>query len=85
MSGVADFAPDHDEHALLKVDRAHKAHEKISGELSEALVAAQKKVYAQFNPIFFESQAVLYDAMTAAAKAGFTYEEMAQTMGCANH
>lgn len=82
--GVADFTVQ-DENALLNVDRAHKAVEKTSRELEEALLAAQRKVYEQFSPLLFECQSVLYEAMGKAARAGFSYEDMAKTMGCANH
>lgn len=84
MSEVADFT-NVDENALLNVDRAHQAVEKIQVEIVEAVRQAQIKVYEKYNPILFESQSVLYEAMAKAAQAGFSYEEMAQTMQCSNH
>lgn len=84
MSEVADFRNTSAE-TLLNVDRAHKAFEKVQTELVEAMQAAQRKVETEFNPVLFESQSVLYEAMAKAAAAGFTYEQMAQTMNCENH
>lgn len=84
MSGVADFTVQ-DEEAMLKLDRAHKAYEKAQNEVVEALEEAQRKVYERYNPLLFESQSVLYEAMANAARAGFNYEDMVQTMGCTSH
>lgn len=82
--GVADFTLP-DENALLNLDRAHQAFEKVQSEYVEAMNAAQRKVQEQFNSLFYESQSVLYEAMGKAAKAGFSDAEMAQTMGCGSH
>lgn len=84
MSGVADFTQQ-TEDALLNVDRAHKAFEKVQSEMVEAISKAQNAVMHQFNPILFESQSVLYEAMARASQAGFSYDDMARTMSCDNH
>lgn len=81
---VADFTQQ-DENALLNLDRAHNAYEKVENEIVEALSEAQMKVYERFNPILFESRSVLYEAMGKAAKAGFTYAQLRETMNCDNH
>lgn len=84
MSGVADFRVDN-ENALLNVDRAHKALEKINEELRDAMDAASDKIAEQFNPIIFASQSVLYEAMSKASEAGFTYSQLREVMDCDNH
>lgn len=85
MSGdVADFTVQ-DENALLHLDRAHTAFEKVQKEYVEALDAARLKVTEQYNPLFYEAQSVLYEAMGKAAKAGFSDNEMAKTMQCGAH
>lgn len=84
MSDVADFTQQ-TEDALLNVDRAHKAYEKVQSEMIEAINKAQNDVMQRFNPVLFESQSVLYEAMARASQAGFSYDDMAQTMSCDNH
>jgi hypothetical protein len=81
---VADFTVQ-DENALLNLDRAHKAFEKVQTEFSEALEAARRKTIEQHNPIFYEAQSVLYEAMGKASRAGFSDSEMAQAMQCGSH
>jgi hypothetical protein len=85
MSGeVADFSVQ-DENVLLNLDRAHKAFEKVQAEYGEAMDAARVKVTEQYNPLFYEAQSVLYEAMGKASKAGFSDAQMAQTMQCGVH
>jgi hypothetical protein len=71
--------------ALIDVDRAHKAVEKINDEIDAATKAAVAKINAEFSPIVFESQSVLYEAMSKAARVGFTYKELRDAMDCDNH
>jgi non-canonical (house-cleaning) NTP pyrophosphatase len=73
------------ETALLDVDRAHKALEKVQAELEAAIDAANERIAEQFNPIVFASQSVLYEAMGKAASAGFTYAQLRETMDCDSH
>lgn len=84
MSEVADFRISRDD-ALLNVDRAHKAVEKINDEITEAVNAATAKINAEYTPLVFEAQSVLYEAMAKAASVGFTYRELNEVMDCDGH
>lgn len=71
--------------ALLDVDRAHKALEKINDEIDAAVIAATAKINGEYTPIMFAAQSVLYEAMGKAAEAGFTYQQLRDTMDCDAH
>lgn len=71
--------------ALIDVDRAHKALDKIQAELHAACDAATTRIANDFNPIIFASQSVLYEAMGKAAAAGFTYDQLREVMDCDGH
>lgn len=75
----------HSETALLDVDRAHKALEKVQAELEAAIDAANERIAKEFNPIVFASQSVLYEAMGNAANAGFSYAQLREVMDCDMH
>lgn len=81
---VADFTAQ-DEDVLLNVDRAHKALEKVNDEIGEAVEEATAKINAEYSPICFAAQSVLYEAMSKAASQGFTYRELAEVMQCDGH
>ena len=66
MNEVADFT-DTGKDLLIMVDLAHKALEKINAEIGEAVEAATAKINAEYTPLVFESQSVLYEAMAKAA------------------
>jgi len=84
MSEVADFT-DTGKDLLIKVDLAHRALEKINAEIDEAVAQATAKINAEYTPIVFESQSVLYEAMAKAAAIGFTYRELNKVMDCNSH
>jgi len=84
MSEVADFKTSSAD-TLLNVDMAHKAVEKINAEISAAVEAATAKINAEYTPLVFESQSVLYEAMAKAAAAGFTYRQLNDVMDCDGH
>lgn len=71
--------------ALIDVDRAHKALEKINSELVAACDAATDKIAQDFNPIIFAAQSVLYEKMGQAANVGFTYNQLREVMDCDGH
>jgi hypothetical protein len=71
--------------ALIDVDRAHKAVEKINDEIDAAVEAATLAINAKYGPVSYASQSVLYEAMGKAAEAGFTRTQMAEVMDCDNH
>ena len=84
MNEVADFT-DTGKDLLIRVDLAHKALEKINAEIGEAVEAATAKINAEYTPLVFESQSVLYEAMAKAAAAGFTYRQLNDVMDCDGH
>lgn len=84
MSEVADFRTSRDD-ALINVDRAHKAVEKINDEIDASIKAATAKINAEFTPVVFEAQSVLYEVMAAACRIGFTYKELREVMDCDGH
>jgi len=84
MSEVADFT-NLDENALLNVDRAHRAVEKINDEIDAAVQAAIDGINAKYAPISYQATSVLYEAMGKAAEAGFTRVQMAEVMQCDSH
>jgi phosphoribosyl-ATP pyrophosphohydrolase len=84
MSEVADFT-DTGKDLLIRVDLAHKALEKINAEIGEAVEAATAKINAEYTPVVFESQSVLYEAMAKAAAVGFTYKQLNDVMDCDGH
>jgi len=81
---VADFRVLRED-ALLNVDRAHKALEKINDEIDAAVQAATQRITSEFAPIDFAARSVLYEAMSKAAEAGFTYQQLCEVMGCDHH
>lgn len=76
---------EHDSNALLNVDRAHKALEKIQDEIRGAIDKATDEINAKYNPVTFAAQSVLYEAMGKASEAGFTYQQLCDTMHCDDH
>ena len=84
MSQVADFTQ-RDANAMLDVDRAHKAVEKINAEIDAAVDAAIIAVNAKYSPVAFTATSVLYEAMGRAAEAGFTRQQMHEVMDCDLH
>jgi hypothetical protein len=75
----------HNDAALVNVVRAHTALEKINAEIDEAVKEATRKINAQYTPMMYAAQSVLYEAMGQASGAGFTYRELCEVMQCANH
>lgn len=71
--------------ALIDVDRAHKALEQVNDEIDAAVGAATAKINAAYTPISFAAQSALYDAMSKAASAGFTYQQLREVMDCDGH
>lgn len=71
--------------ALLDVDRAHRALEKINDEIDAAVLAATTAINIKYTPIMYASQSVLYEAMGKAAEAGFTRAQMYEVMQCDSH
>jgi hypothetical protein len=84
MSDVADFT-NLDENALLNVDRAHKALDKINDEIDTAVQQAIDGINAKYSPVSFAATSVLYEAMGKAAEAGFTRAQMYEVMQCDAH
>lgn len=84
MSETADFT-NYSSYALLNVDKAHQALEKINAEIDAAIQAATQKITATYAPIDFAARSVLYEAMGKAAEAGFTYHQLCEVMGCDGH
>jgi hypothetical protein len=84
MSDVADFTQ-RDTNAMLDVDRAHKAVEKINVEIDTAVQQAIDAINAKYSPISFLATSVLYEAMGRAAEAGFTRQQMHEVMDCDGH
>lgn len=84
MSQVADFT-NRDVNAMLDVDRAHKAVEKLNNEIDAAVVKAIEDINARYSPICFMATSVLYEAMGRAAEAGFTRAQMHEVMDCDAH
>lgn len=76
---------EHDSNALLNVDRAHKALDKVQDEIRAAIEKATADINTKFNPVTFTAQSVLYEAMGKAAEAGFTYQQLCDTMDCDSH
>ena len=84
MSEVQDFTQ-RDANAMLNVDRAHKAVEKVNDEIDAAVERAIADINAKYSPIALMAQSVLYEAMGKAAEAGFTRRQMVEVMDCDSH
>lgn len=84
MNSVEDFT-NRDVNAMLDVDRAHKAVEKINQEIDDAVNKAIEAINAKYSPLAFTATSVLYEAMGRAAEAGFTRAQMHEVMDCDMH
>lgn len=83
MSAMPEITPDDD--VLLKLDRAHKGYEQALRDYNADVARENERLSAKHNPFIWSAQSVLYEAMANATFAGFSPDDLVQTMGCRNH